>query len=190
MKTKTEEYYYSAQDQIDAKFLSDGVFYLFGELEEENLNNCIKWLIYENNNSDQKKMLTIYINSQGGDLYSTLALIDMMRQSKIPIRTIGLGSVMSSAFLIFISGTNGFRELLRNTGVMSHQFSSVEDLGKYHDMKATRKETDRLNDVMYNIIKDATELDGRKIKSKLLSPTDTYLTTDECVELCIADRIL
>lgn len=190
MKTKVEEYYYSAQDQVDAKFLSDGVFYLYGELEDENLNNCIKWLIYENSNHDQKKMLTLYINSQGGDLYSSLALIDMMKQSKIPIRTIGLGSVMSSAFLIFVSGTKGFRELLRNTGVMSHQFSMDGEIGKYHDIKSTRKELDRLNDSMYNVIKEATDLDGRKIKSKLLAPSDSYIDVDECIELGIADRIL
>lgn len=181
---------FGASDIIDLKFQEESTYFLTGEIEEENVNACAKWLIYENLNN-HGKMCTLYINSQGGDLYQAFGLIDIMRNSRIPIRTIGYGSIMSSAFLIFASGTRGKRYIYRNTGIMCHQFSSTEDVGKYHDIKATRKEIDRLNDTMYNILKETTDVDGRIIRTKLLSASDFYMSADDMVnKYGAADHIL
>lgn len=181
---------FNAQDRIQVTLLDNSVYFLTGTIEEENTNECIKWIVYENLRLKDNKILTLYINSQGGDLYQTLALIDIMKNSQLPIRTIGIGSVMSSAFLILCSGTKGERYIGTNTGIMCHQFSSTEDIGKYHDIRATRKETDRLNKVMYDILKEATNLDGRIIKNKLLPASDVYMTASEMVDLGAADHIL
>ena len=43
---------------------------------------------------------------------------------------------------------------------------------------------------MVNILRDATSLDVRTIKSKLLPPSDIWLTAKELVELGVADHIL
>lgn len=180
---------FNAYDRMGIKFLENSTHFLIGEISEENINECIKWIVYENLNSNNK-ILTLYINSQGGDLYEALGLIDVMTASRLPIRTIGYGSIMSAAFLIFVNGSSGDRYLAQNAGIMCHQFSSTEDVGKYHDIKATRKETDRLNKAMYQCLKDATGLDGRVVKNKLLPAHDVYLTAEEMIELGAADYIL
>jgi ATP-dependent Clp protease, protease subunit len=187
--TKKYEEWYS-EDRITAKLLERSTFFLTGEIDEENINDCIKWLVYENLDSDDEKILTIYVNSQGGDLYQALGLIDIMKNSRMPIRTIGVGSVMSAAFLIVASGTKGERYISPNAGIMCHQMSSLEEYGKYHDIKAARKETDRLNQAMYDVLKQATLLDGRTIKNKLLPPHDVYMTADEMITFNAADHIL
>jgi ATP-dependent Clp protease protease subunit len=181
---------FNAQDRIDVKLLDSSVHFLIGEIDEDNVNECIKWLVYENLTPKADKVLTIYINSQGGDLYQAFGLIDMIKNSQMTVRTIGFGSVMSSAFLILASGTKGERYIAPNTGIMCHQFSSSEEIGKYHDIKAQRKETDRLNQTMYSILKEATFLDGRVIKNKLLPPHDVYLTSSEMIDLNAADHLL
>jgi ATP-dependent Clp protease protease subunit len=181
---------FNAQDRIQIKLLESSIHFLTGNIEEENVNECIKWITYENLQKETNDVLTLYVNSQGGDLYQALALIDIIKTSKIPIRTIGIGSVMSSAFLIVASGTKGERYIGSNTGIMCHQLSVTEEVGKYHDIKAGRKETDRLNKVMYDILKEATELDGRIIKHKLLPASDVYMTAAEMVDLGAADYIL
>jgi ATP-dependent Clp protease protease subunit len=181
---------FNASDRIDIKLLEGSIHFLVGEIEEENINECIRWLVYENLNPKADKTLTLYINSQGGDLYQALGLIDLMKNSQLPIRTIGYGSVMSAAFLILASGTKGERYIAPNTGIMCHQFSSSEEVGKYHDIKAQRKETDRLNQAMYDVLKEATELDGRIIKTKLLPPHDVYMTASEMIDFGAADHIL
>jgi ATP-dependent Clp protease protease subunit len=181
---------FSAQDRISIKFQDAGVHFLIGEINEESVNEAVKWITYENIDSKSDRILTLYINSQGGDLYEAFGLIDMMRNSSLPIRTIGFGSVMSAAFLILASGARGERYITRNCGIMCHQMSVMEEMGKYHDIKATRKETDRLNRAMYDILKESTDLDGRIIKTKLLPAHDVYMTAEEMIAFGAADQIL
>ena len=181
---------FNAQDRQSIKFQDAGVHFLVGEITEENINECIKWLAYENIDAKPDRILTLYINSQGGDLYEAFGLIDMMRNSQIPVRTIGYGSVMSAAFLIMASGAPGERYITKNCGIMCHQLSCTEEMGKFHDIKATRKETDRLSKAMYDILKETTGLDGRVIKNKLLPAHDVYMTAEEMIEYGAADHIL
>jgi ATP-dependent Clp protease protease subunit len=178
----------TAEDRIDNVLLDNNVFYLFGDIEDDNVAKCIKWICYEN--VDKKdKVLTLYINSLGGDLYQAFALIDVMRNSKYPIRVIAIGAIMSAAFLIFASGTKGERYIATNTSTMCHQlFDSIEN--KYHDMKSALKEADICNEKMVEILRVATGLTSSKIKQKLLPASDVFLTAQELVDLNIADHIL
>jgi ATP-dependent Clp protease, protease subunit len=180
---------FNAEDRIGITLLDHSVFFLIGEIEEENANECIRWITYENLNHRSDRTLTIYINSQGGDLYQAFALIDTMRMSSLPIRTIGIGSVMSAAFLILASGTRGQRYIAPNTGIMCHQFSMSEEVGKYHDIIAARKETDRVNQAMFDILKETTGLDNKTIKSKLLPAHDVYMSAAEMVDFGAADHV-
>ena len=181
---------FNAQDRQSVKFQDAGVHFLIGEITEDNINDAVKWLTFENLDAKDDRILTLYVNSQGGDLYEAFGLIDMMRNSRIPIRTIGYGSVMSAAFLIVASGAQGERYVTKNCGIMCHQMSVFEEQGKYHDIKATRKETDRLNKAMYDVLKETTGLDGRIIKTKLLPAHDVYMTAEEMIEFGAADQIL
>ncbi len=179
---------FTATDRIDVKLLENHTHFLTGEIDEDNVGECIKWITYENLDS-KEKVLTLYINSMGGDLYQAFALIDVIQSSNHAIRMIGIGSVMSAAFMIFASGTKGERYAAKNTSFMCHQFSSGVE-AKYHDIKAEMKENEALNNKMVAILKEATGLAPSKIKSKLLPASDVYLTSEEVVELGIADFIL
>jgi ATP-dependent Clp protease protease subunit len=179
---------FNASDKIDVKLLENSVHFLTGEIDEDNINECIKWLVYENLDS-RPKVLTLYINSTGGDLYSAFALIDIIRSSNHTVRTIAVGAAMSAAFLIFASGDKGERYCGKNTSLMCHQFSDSTE-GKYHDIKATMKDNELSNQRMVDVLKDATGLAPSVIKKKLLPASDVYLTPEEAVELGIADIIL
>jgi len=180
---------FNAADRIGVKLLENSVFVLSGEITEENINECVKWMIFENLDS-KEKILTLYVNSTGGDLYQAFALIDIMRSSKHSVRTIGIGSVMSAAFLIFTSGTKGERYIAANTGIMCHQFAGGGGDAKFHDLKAEMKENELLNQKMVNILKEATGLTPSRIKSKLLPASDVYMTAQEALDLGIADQLL
>ena len=179
---------FNASDKINVKLLENSVHFLTGEIDEDNINECIKWIIYENLDS-KAKVLTLYINSTGGDLYSAFALIDIINNSTHPIRTIAVGAAMSAAFLIFASGDKGERYVGKNASLMCHQFSDSTE-GKYHEIKATMKDNELSNQRMVDVLRDATGLAPSVIKKKLLPASDVYLTPDEAVELGIADNIL
>ena len=177
---------FNASDRVGVKLLENSVHFLVGEITDENIADCIKWIVYENFDA-KEKTLSLYINSTGGDLYSTFALIDIMRNSNHPIRTIAVGSAMSAAFLIFASGDERF--VGKNTSLMCHQFSDSTE-GKYHDIKATMKDNELTNTKMVEILKEATGLAPSVIRKKLLPASDVYLTADEAIELGVADKIL
>ena len=176
-----------AEDRVNANLLENHVHFLYGDIEEENIMNAIYWITYENM-SPGDNVLTLYINSMGGSLTDAFALIDVMRTSRKPIRTIGIGSVVSAAFLIFASGSKDLRIISKNASIMCHQFSSGID-GKYHDIKAITKENELTNERMINLLKECSGLDTKTVKSKLLPPTDVWFRPEEIVKLGIADSI-
>ena len=174
-------------DSIDMVLYESGTFYLSGEINDDNVGDCIRWIMAENCEGKRKE-LTLVINSPGGDLYSAFGLIDMIQSSKIPVSTIGVGSLMSAAFLIFITGAKGRRRVTKNTSVMCHQFSTYYE-GKEHDAKAYEKETKYIKQRMLDIVKDSCSMEEKVIKRKLLPPSDVWLTAQECVDLGVADAI-
>ena len=187
-KVKRSEVF-NATDQIDLKLLESNTFYLNGEIDSDSVGACVRWLIYENIDTVKQKTLTLYINSTGGDLYQAFALIDVMQASPHSVRCVGIGAVMSAAFLIFASGTPGERYAAKNTRFMCHQFSENMD-NKYHDLKATMREINSCNERMVSILNAATGLAPSVIKKKLLPASDVYLTAEETVEIGIADHLL
>jgi ATP-dependent Clp protease protease subunit len=174
-------------ERIDSALLNNRIHFITGDIDEDNTLAAIRWIMYENlqDNDDE---LTIYINSDGGNLQDAFALIEVMQKSRKTIRTIGIGSVCSSAFMIFAAGTKGQRFISETASIMCHQFSYTNN-GKYHDMKSTMRETDLINQRMTALLKEFTGLETRTIKTKLLPPSDVWLTAEEAIELGIADQI-
>lgn len=170
--------------------LSDhGMMVLMGEIHTESVKPVIEWILYENFVKKKKlKELLLMICSEGGDLSAAFALIDVMRSSKIPIKTVGLGQVASCGLLIFLSGNAGRRVLTPNTSIMSHQFSWGSE-GKAHELFATMKEFDLVQKRMINLYQQTTGLDQDTIRQILLPPQDVYLSAEEALEYNICDHI-
>lgn len=191
LKMEAPEMFIPVSERIDQRFLDTRTYFLTGDICEDTIEPAIKWLLYENMEDPvegEEKILTMYVNSYGGDLYQALALIDIMNRSRFPIATVGIGAIMSAGFLIFASGTKGCRFVGENTGVMCHQFSSGSE-GKYHDLKAMSRENDSMNERMLNVLRSASGLPDRQIRSKLLGATDAWLSPKELVDLGIADQV-
>lgn len=186
---KEKDEFFGVAEKFEKCFFQNRINFLTGEITEENVGKIIQWIIYENTTDETPKTLTLYINSEGGDLYQAFALIDMMNASKHTIRTIGVGNIMSAAFLIFASGTKKERYISKNTGSMCHQYSG-EIEGKHHDIIARMKESELCNKRMLCILQEATGLESRVIKSKLLNSTDVWLDSEEMVSFGLADHIL
>jgi ATP-dependent protease ClpP protease subunit len=72
---------------------------------------------------------------------------------------------------------------------MCHQYSDTYE-GKHHDLKSFTKEAELAHLRMLKILQDATGMSARDVKTKLLSPTDVWLSSEEVVGLGVADRIL
>lgn len=177
----------AAEDRINAGLLENHIHFLYGDIDEDTTMDAIYWITYENLQPGNYPLI-LYINSNGGSLQDAFALIAVMKKSKKPIHTIGLGSVCSSAFLIFSAGEKGNRLISSTATAMCHQYSDGMT-GKYHDIKATAKEHELINKRMVDLLKEFTELDTTTIKKKLLPPSDAYFTAQELIDLGVADDI-
>jgi len=174
----------------DYELFVRGQHVFMGEVTQETMKPLIDWIISENFNGPKKKKkeLTLGICSPGGDLNACFALVDIMKGSKIPIKTVGLGMIASCGLLMFLSGTKGRRILTPNTSILSHQYS-WGSYGKEHELFAIVKEFDLTTERMVNHYKKCTGLTEKDIRKYLLPPHDVWLSAKEAKKLGLCDKI-
>jgi ATP-dependent Clp protease, protease subunit len=129
--------------------------------------NVVEWIFEANFAEERPELLNLIICSPGGDLNAAFAVIDVMRGSAIPVRTIGLGQIASAGLMMFIAGTKGHRLLTPNTSILSHQYSWGA-FGKEHELFATVKEFDLTTKKMIQHYKKCSGLAEAKIREVLL----------------------
>lgn len=172
------------------QMLNDTGMYVFmDEVTHETIKPIIEWILVENHVvKKKKKELLLMICSEGGDLQTAFALIDVMTASTIPVKTVGLGQIASAGLCIFIAGAKGRRVLTPNTSILSHQYSWGSD-GKAHELFAQVKEYELTFQRMLELYRDATGLDDEAIRKYLLPPQDVWLSSAEALTLGICDYV-
>jgi ATP-dependent Clp protease protease subunit len=180
---------YILQQEFRQNTLRDrGIYYFAGEFSQTSVQEAITWILEANMQSNPLENLTLIITSQGGDLFSAFALIDVMRGSKIPVHTVGLGIIASAGLLTFIAGEPGERVITPNTSLLSHQWSWGA-YGKEHELIASGKQFDIMTKKMISHYKKCTKLSEKVIREKLLPAQDVWLTSEEAKEFNLVDTI-
>jgi ATP-dependent Clp protease protease subunit len=166
-----------------------GIFVFMSDIDDESIKPVIEWILIENHVVKKKrKELLLMICSEGGSVEDAFALIDVMKSSSVPIKTVGLGCVASSGLLIFLAGTKGRRMLTPNTSILSHQYSNFHE-GKHHELFAIAKEHSLIQERMLRHYQETTGLSEEIILNKLLPPTDVYLSAEEAQDLGLCDYV-
>jgi len=163
-------------------------FLLMEEISLTSIKQATEWMFEANFAEERPDMLNLIITSPGGDLNAAFALIDVMRGSAVPVRTIGLGQIASAGLMIFIAGDKGHRILTPNTSILSHQYSWGA-FGKEHELFATVKEFDLTTKKMIAHYKKCTGLSEAKIREILLPPQDMWLSPQEAKKLGLCDEV-
>ena len=158
------------------------------EISLSSAKNVAEWIFEANFAEDRPELLNLIICSPGGDLNAAFAVIDVMRGSAIPVRTIGLGQIASAGLMMFIAGTKGHRLLTPNTSILSHQYSWGA-FGKEHELFATVKEFDLTTKKMIQHYKKCSGLAESKIREVLLPPQDMWLSPQEAKKLGLCDDV-
>lgn len=167
----------------------NGIMVLMGAIDAESVKPVVQWILHENFVRKKKhKELLLMICSEGGSIGETFALIDVMRSSQIPIKTVGLGCVASAGLMVFMAGAPGRRVLTPNTSILSHQFEWGSE-GKSHELFATMKEFELTQQRMLNHYRRCTGLDDETLRTVLLPPHDVWLTAQEALKYRICDSV-
>ena len=173
----------------DADLYKNGVYLLMDVITAESWKAAIEFILKQNAEKKKQKRLQFMICSPGGDVPSCFALIDIMKGSRIPIHTVGLGVIASCGLLLFITGEKGKRTLTPNTSILSHQYS-WGSYGKEHELFAQVKEFELSTERMINHYKKCTGLSEAQIREHLLPPEDRWLSAKEAKKLGICDKVV
>lgn len=159
------------------------------EINYSSIRPAVEWVLEANLQQETKlDVLNLMICSPGGDLNAAFALIDVMRGSSIPVRTIGVGQIASAGLLIFIAGEKGLRTLTPNTSILSHQYT-WGSFGKEHELFAQVKEFDLTGKRLVSHYKKCTGLDEEDVRKVLLPEKDVWLSAQEAKKLNLCDIV-
>lgn len=178
------------EDILEPTLEDHGIFMLTDEITTTNTSSAIEFILKQNFKTKKGRInhLTLIINSMGGDLNSAFALIDVMRGSKIPIHTVGLGQISSAGLLIFMTGAKGNRTITPNTSILSHQYSTGS-YGKEHELLAIIKEFKLAGERLTSHYMKCTGMKEKEVREILMPASDIYLDAKEAIKYNIADRI-
>ena len=129
----------------------------------------------------------LYLNVQGGQQYSIMAVIDMMKAVKCPVSTVALGSVSGSAVLVLASGAPGKRFAMKNTRIIVNQpLGGCQ--GSYIDVKLQAAEQNRNLKVAQLVLANASGL-GLDAAAEMLD-RDSFLSAEQAVAAGIIDGVI
>lgn len=132
--------------------------------------------------ADKTKPIDIYVNSYGGYCYDGLALYDFLRAcSYTNIRTHATGKIMSMGLVIYLAGDERYAS--PRASFMAHSVSGGA-WGKLYELKVDIDETERLNEVNLDIMKDRTNKTKAWWK-KEIQYEDKYYNKDKALKLGI-----
>lgn len=186
---------YNTEDFPDDRDFSEisleglGSHIFAGEVNEETTREAITFILKANHLFRADKCLNLFINTPGGNVYDGFGLIDIMSMSRLPIKTIGMGNVMSMGVLILCSGTKGKRIMTKNTQVMAHQFYSGTN-DKFHEVVAAFKADLYLEQQIREHFKKHTAMSEKQISEIMFGASDKWLTPAECKKFGLVDHVI
>lgn len=166
---------------VFSKLIQDRIIFIDDIITPDLANGVIAQLLYLE--SISKEQIDIYINTPGGSVYDGLAIYDVARLLKSPIRTIGLGLVASMGAVLMLMGSQ--REATKHTRIMFHQPSGRAD-GTVEDIKISYEQIELLKQDMYKIVEEGTRLKDVQQLFKL----DSWFNTSEALAAGILTKIL
>lgn len=110
------------QAQAIDRLLKDRIIFLGTPIDNETAQHVLAQFLYLLD-ADKRSPISFYINSPGGSIAATFAILDVMEQSTADITTTCVGVASGTAALILASGTRGQRFALPHAGMKLTQVS-------------------------------------------------------------------
>ena len=167
----------------------DSIIYLHGDIQNGNLFDIVskcRMILKYRPEEDAEKPITVLLNSNGGDVYEALGIIDYFETLQVPVNVVARGRAMSAAAMILCSAS-GVRAASKNTTIMLHE-ASAEIYGKTADLKANADHIDELEDSFYKML--ATKSNQTEEFWIKACRKDFYMTAANALEYGLIDQII
>jgi ATP-dependent Clp endopeptidase proteolytic subunit ClpP len=128
--------------------------------------------------------VTIFIKSDGGDVYAGLCAMDHLKASPLDITTVADGMCASAATLILYGGDT--RLMLPNSRILIHQLSS-EFSGKFEEFKSEKRNLKSIMKQVRSVYETNSEIPEEKLDKYM--EEDIYLKSSTCLRYGIVSGI-
>lgn len=135
---------------------------------------------------EERKPITIFIDSPGGSVEVLLSIIKAIEISKTPVRTVCYCTAYSAAADLLASGHKGLRYCMPGTNVMMHAGSCAYQ-GTASQVDAAKKFYDAMGKKVTDHIYSRTNIDTKTQKKM---KDDYYMTDEDALKFGIIDHII
>ena len=171
---------------IYSRLLRERIIFLSGQVNDAMANTIIAQLIFLAN-QDEKKDISLYINSPGGSVTAGLAIYDTMQYIPCDVSTICIGMAASMAATLLASGVKGKRIALPNAEVLIHQVMGGAE-GQATEIEISARHILATKERLNRILSKHTGQIIKKIEKD--TDRDYYMSADEAKEYGIIDKIV
>ncbi len=169
--------------------INSNTIYLTGAITSDNSDGIISYILAENLRPAEERLTSInlFINSPGGDMLATFAMISMIRASSIPVRTIAIGSCASGGLMLAISGQ--IRLVDKYCSIMSHTLSTgYPEYAKPEALQSWLDDVHVQKQKIITLYEESTGMPQELIMRELLpSNSDRYLSAELAIEYNLFD---
>ena len=171
---------------IYSRLLKERIIFLGGQIDDHVANIVIAQLLFLQS-EDSKKDISIYINSPGGSVTATLAMLDTINHIKNDVSTVCVGMAASGAAIVLSAGKKGKRFILPHSEVMIHQpWGGAE--GRASDIEITAKHIIKMRESLNRILSKNTGKPFEQVEKDV--DRDFFMSAEDAVKYGIVDEIL
>jgi len=171
---------------IYSRLLEERIIFLGTVINDDIANSIIAQLLFLEK-EDSKKDITLYVNSPGGQVTSTLAMYDTMQYVQPDISTVCLGLAASGGAIILMGGAKGKRFALEHSEIMIHQPLGGTE-GQATDIAIHADHIIQTKDLLNELI--AKHSGHKTDKVKLDTERDNFMKASEALDYGLIDQIV
>jgi len=171
---------------IYSRLLKDRIVFLGGPINDDVANTIIAQLLFLQK-EDPKKDISLYINSPGGSVTATLAMVDTMNYIQPDVSTVCVGIAASGGAITLAAGAKGKRFALENSEIMIHQPHGGAE-GQATDIEITAKHIIKTRERLNKMLASYTGQKLEKIEADV--ERDFFMDADEAMKYGLIDEVL
>ena len=171
---------------IYSRLLRERIVFLGGPISDAVATTVIAQFLFLEH-EDSKKDIKLYLNTPGGSVTSTMAIVDTINHVRPDVATFCVGLAASGGAIILSAGKKGKRFILPNAEVMIHQpLGGVE--GQASDIAITAKHILKTRDNLNKLLAKNTGKSFAQIEKDV--ERDFFMDAEEAKKYGIVDEIV
>ncbi|GAK06960.1 ATP-dependent Clp protease proteolytic subunit [Geomicrobium sp. JCM 19038] len=170
---------------IYSRLLKDRIIFIGTEIHDQMANAVVAQLLFLAS-EDEKKDISLYIQSPGGSISAGFSIIDTMNVIKPDVATLCTGMAASMGAQILAMGAKGKRYALPNAEIMIHQPSGGTK-GQASDMLIYAKRIERHRALIQKQLAERTGQTEEQVAKDI--NRDHFMNAFEAKEYGLIDHI-